>query len=54
MSIFLYDDEDGRSVFIPANDFDQAEKLADERNLKLIGRFLNFVDEATGEVEYLN
>jgi hypothetical protein len=52
--IFLFDDPEGYSVFRDAQDWDHAEKLAEENSFKLIGEFVCFVDEETGEKEYIN
>lgn len=51
--IYLCDNADGESVFIRAKGWDQAEKLAKEKNLVLVGEFVNWTDE-DGNVEYLH
>lgn len=42
------------SRYISAHSWAQAEQIAEEKGLELVGEFCNFVDEATGKREFLH
>lgn len=44
MTVFLFDNEDGESVLIECTNWKEAEMLAQEENLFLMGEFLGEQD----------
>ena len=48
--MFLFDDEEGQSHLRDCLGWDDAELLAEEEGLELIGEFLHYVDFETDEI----
>jgi len=52
--VYLFDDEDNQSVLHNCSDWDNAEKVAEQKNLTLVGQFVMWVDADTLERTYVN
>lgn len=52
--MYLFDDSLGHSVLRDCKNWEAAEATAKEQNLTLIGEFVSWVDEETGEETYVH
>lgn len=51
--LFLFDDQQNQSVLRDCKNWDDAEDTADRENLTLVGEFVSWVDQETGEETYV-
>jgi len=51
--IFLFDDEHGQSQYRDCPNWTVAERYAEDMGWELIGEFVSYIDEDTGEEVYI-